>query len=230
MEGEGPRIRAAEQAVRTPRAAALAGIVFAVLHASSIVLMQLAITGDADDVGEWVDDDGRRRTVLAALNLLPFAGLAFLWLIGVVRDRIGAREDRFFATVFLGSGLLFVAMLFVGGAAASALIDGAARGLDDELRSVWPFGHRLAIDVWTVYAMRMASVFTLSTTTLGLRLGILPRWLALWGVLTSAVLLFAVGAVRWAGLALPLWVLVLSVHLLVTTFRADTAERLTPTG
>lgn len=33
------------------------------------------------------------------------AGIAFLWFIGVIRDRSGAHEDRFFATVFLGSGL-----------------------------------------------------------------------------------------------------------------------------
>jgi hypothetical protein len=34
--------------------------------------------------------------VAVALNLVPFAGIAFLWFIGVIRDRIGEREDRFF--------------------------------------------------------------------------------------------------------------------------------------
>ena len=62
-----------------------------------------------------------------ALNLIPFAGIAFLWFVGVVRDRVGEREDRFFATVFLGSGLLFVAMLFVGAAVAGGLIAGQAQ-------------------------------------------------------------------------------------------------------
>ena len=60
--------------------------------------------------------------MILALNLLPFAGIAFLWFIGVVRDRIGQGEDRFFATVFLGSGLLFIAMLFVTGAVAGGLV------------------------------------------------------------------------------------------------------------
>jgi hypothetical protein len=46
------------------------------------------------------------------------------------------------------------------------------------MRAVWSFGHRMSVDVWSVHAMRMASLFTLSTTNLGLRLGILPRWLA----------------------------------------------------
>jgi hypothetical protein len=59
---------------------------------------------------------------------VPFAGIAFLWFIGVVRDRIGQREDRFFASVFLGSGLLFVAMLFAAAAFAGGLIANAAAG------------------------------------------------------------------------------------------------------
>ena len=56
--------------------------------------------------------------------MVPFAGIAFLWFIGVVRDRIGEREDKFFATVFLGSGLLFVAMLFAAAAVLGGLIAG----------------------------------------------------------------------------------------------------------
>jgi hypothetical protein len=40
---------------------------------------------------------GKQHAVILALNLLPFAGIAFLWFIGVVRDRIGQGEDRLFA-------------------------------------------------------------------------------------------------------------------------------------
>ena len=76
--------------------------------------------------GTWLTDSGRRTAVAIALNLIPFAGIAFLWFIGVVRDRIGGREDRFFATVFLGSGFLFVGMLFVAAAVAGGLISAAA--------------------------------------------------------------------------------------------------------
>jgi MFS family permease len=76
----------------------------------------------------WLADPHRRGMVVLALNLVPFAAIAFLWFIGVVRDRIGQREDRFFATVFLGSGLLFVAMLFVPSAVTAAILaDTAAR-------------------------------------------------------------------------------------------------------
>src|SRR5262245_50559188 len=96
------------RAIRTPRAAAVAGIVFSVLFATSFVLVKLAIPPGSDDPGAWVNDDAKRRAVLFGLQLLPFAGIAFLWFIGVLRDRIGQGEDRFFATVFLGSGLIFV--------------------------------------------------------------------------------------------------------------------------
>ena len=59
---------------------------------------------------------------LACLNLLPFAGIASLWFIAVVRNRLAALEDRFFATVFLGSRLLYVAMVFTSAALAGGFV------------------------------------------------------------------------------------------------------------
>ena len=108
--------------MKTSRAAGVAGIVFSVLLTISLVLVRLAVPHDPDEAGGWITEGGKRDAVVVALNLLPFAGIAFLWFIGVVRDRIGEREDRFFATVFLGSGLLFIAMLFTTGAIAGGLV------------------------------------------------------------------------------------------------------------
>ncbi|HEV2239744.1 MAG TPA: hypothetical protein VGR98_01765, partial [Streptosporangiaceae bacterium] len=102
--------------LRTPRAAAVAGIVFSLLLIFMLVVLRISTPGDPGAAGTWLSDSGRRALVAVALNLVPFAGIAFLWFIGVVRDRIGRHEDRFFATVFLGSGLLFVGMLFVAAA------------------------------------------------------------------------------------------------------------------
>ena len=86
----------------------------------------------AGDTAEWLNH--RRGSVVTATFLMPFAGISFLWFIGVVRDGLGRYEDRFFATVFLGSGLLFLATMFVattvaGGLVASntGVIDPAAR-------------------------------------------------------------------------------------------------------
>ena len=94
----------------TPRAAAIAGILFSLLLLTSLTLIRLSVPENPQDAGTWLSGDW--KTISIALNLLPFAGVAFLWFIGVVRDRLGEHEDRFFATVFLGSGLLFLAMLF----------------------------------------------------------------------------------------------------------------------
>ena len=104
----------------SPRAAAVAGILFSVLLITSLVIIRSAIPADPRDEGAWLA--GNWNTVVFALNLLPFAGIAFLWFVGVVRDRIGENEDRLFATVFLGSGLLFLAMLFAAAAIAGGIL------------------------------------------------------------------------------------------------------------
>src|SRR4051794_11159382 len=104
----------------TRRSAAIAGVLFAVRLGTSLVLLRLSVPSRPQDAGLWPSDPDRLRSVRWALNLVPFAGIAFLWFIGVVRDRIGAFEDRFFSTVFLGSGLLFLASLFAATAVAAA--------------------------------------------------------------------------------------------------------------
>jgi hypothetical protein len=161
--GQGPL--AARSALRTPRAAAVAGIVFSVLLVSSLALLRLSVPADPATAGRWLTDSGRRTAVAIGLNLIPFAGIAFLWFIGVIRDRVGEREDRFFATVFLGSGLLFVGLLFVAAAIAGGLItDMASSGPPGP--GTLAQGRSVTSILLNVYAMRMAAVFTLTTVTI----------------------------------------------------------------
>ncbi|HUM70437.1 MAG TPA: hypothetical protein PLK31_16510, partial [Chloroflexota bacterium] len=88
--------------LKTPRAAAVAGILFALLYSAGLVLIRISIPAEvATDNAEWMEEHSGR--IVLALNLLPYAGIAFLWFIGVLRDRLGELEDRLFATVFLGS-------------------------------------------------------------------------------------------------------------------------------
>lgn len=150
-----------------------------------------------------------------ALYLVPFAGIAFLWFIGVVRDRIGTVEDRLFATVFLGTGLLFVAMLFVAAAVSGALLEVAKRQDPPVSDDVWSFGRHAGFLILTVYAMRMAGMFTIVTTMIAARLGIVPRWLTAFGLIVAVVLLLTVESTQWAVMLFPVWVLVLSVYFLV---------------
>jgi hypothetical protein len=46
----------------------------------------------------------------------------------MLRNRMGKLEDQFFATVFIASGLLFVACLFGSAAVMAALVESVAGG------------------------------------------------------------------------------------------------------
>jgi hypothetical protein len=215
-----PESGAVARAIRTPRAAALAGIAFSILFAVSLVLVRTAIPADPDKAGEWLSDGPRRESVLLALSLVPFAGIAFLWFVGVLRDRVGEAEDRFFATAFLGSGLLFVGMLFVASAVAAGLIVGAEENAERLLSSgAWSFGRQTTHELMIVYAMRMAAVFTLAASTILLRTRLAPRWLVASGYAIAVVLLLTVGSLAWIELVFPAWVLVLSLYVLISSFR-----------
>ena len=200
--------------LRTPRAAAIAGIAFALLLGTALILLRLAVPADPGDASSWLDDDSRKDAVVLALELIPFAGIAFLWFVGAVRDRIGAAEDRFFATVFLGTALLFVAMLFAAAAVAGGLFAAESRRAHIS-PEVWGIGRETTFLLVTVYAMRMAGAFTIVTTTIGRKLGILPRWLTLVGWVVGVVLLLTVKSIAWVEIIFPLWVLLLSMQFLL---------------
>jgi len=212
------------RALRTPRSAALAGIAFSVLFTVALVMVRTAVPADPNDAGRWLSDGSRRDAVLFALGLVPFAGIAFLWFVGVLRDRVGALEDRFFATVLLGSGLLFVGMLFVAAALAAGLVASAGASGDSLLTSgAWAVGRHATYELMSVYAMRMAAVFTLATSTILLRTGLAPRWLVTSGYVIAVVLLVTVGLFAWVELLFPAWVLALSAYILVVGSRTTRA-------
>jgi hypothetical protein len=152
------------------------------------------------------------------LKLVPFAGIAFLWFIGVVRDRLGQDEDRFFATVFLGSGLLFLATLFAATAVAGGVIRiyGATPGTLIE-SGIYSFGRVTTYEIMNIYSMKMAGVFMISTCTLSLRTGIVSRWMAFLGLALFPLL--GLDHIYWAPFVFPLWVLLISVHILVANLR-----------
>jgi hypothetical protein len=136
--------------------------------------------------------------------------------MGVMRDRIGDLEDRFFATVFLGSGLLFVAMMFAAAAIYAALAAGvAAAGRNVAQSGVWDAERRVAAELLDVFALRMGAVFAISTSTIALRTAMLPRWLAILGYGIALVLLVNAGGIAFVNLVFPLWTFVVSAFILL---------------
>ena len=207
--------------LRTPRGAAVAGVIFSVLLITALVLLRISAPANPGASSQWLTDSGKRAAVAVALNLVPFSGIAFLWFIGVLRDRIGDREDRFFATVFLGSGLLFVAMIFVSAAVGGALIATASSNLPGG--ATLAVGRNITNGLLNVYAMRMAAVFTLTTVNIARRTKIVSRWLLIAGIACALVLLIGIGISPWVELVFPAWILAVSLDFLLTGPRSTPA-------
>jgi hypothetical protein len=209
-----------DNALRTPRAAGIAGIIFSTLLICSLWLLRESVPANPLEIGEWLQD--RARTVSFALNLVPLAGIAFMWFLGVLRDRLGAREDKLFATVLLGSGLMFLGMMFVAAAAGGGLIRTYGATPNSLLdNSALTFARSFSYDVMHVYAFKMAAVFMIATSTLAIRTHVTPRWIALVGYASAAFLLIGSGFLDWALFVFPFWVVLLSLYILIDNLRTQ---------
>jgi hypothetical protein len=201
------------RSLSTPRAAAVAGVLFALLFGTVLILVRTTLPEHAEYGTQWATS-GRGRLKLAAV-LMPFAGITFLWFIGVVRDGFGRLEDKFFASVFIGSGLLFLAMTFTATAVGVALSSSHGFAEDPTAHAeVVAFGQMLLLTLTKTYALRMAAVFMISLATIWLKTSLMPRWLVAVTYLVAVGLLLSSDISMWLTLAFPIWVLVVSLLLL----------------
>lgn len=206
------------QRLKTPRAAAIAGIVFALLMGTEQVLIRLSIPTDPSDTSAWLA--GQARTISLALTLVPFAGIAFLWFMGVVRDRLGHLEDQFFSTVFFGSGLLYLGLTFVSAAVAGGLLADPALSSGKLVGdNTYIFGHLVVYQINNIYALRMSGVFMISLGTIWLRTRTIPHFLIFGTYALALVLLLGVNVSAWFTLIFPAWVLMISLYILVGNLR-----------
>ena len=193
----------------TPRAAGAAGLVFAVLFLAAVLVLRYRgyLSPDADPSAGLSPAD-----VTVVLYLVPFAGIAFLWFLGVMRNQLNAAGDQFFATVFVAAGTLFVGMLFSSAAIVAST---------SQLTAIGPNGFAavgaLARAFFFVYGVRCAGVFTITTSTIVLRTGRIPRWVAWLGLALGLLLLLTSQAFEIVILLFPLWVALVSVMVLVST-------------
>ena len=203
-----PVLEEAGRQLRAPWAASIAGLLFSVLFTAALVLVR-------SQVQQGAVAGQNTAMVIGGLYLAPFAGIMFLWFVAVIRDQIGEREDRFFATVFFGSGLLFVGLLFTTAAVVSTPTTvvqflGAEPLSAESMSLLRGLGYTLLFTM----ATRAAAVFMLATATIGIKSGVFPRWFALIGALLGLVLLVAVSFNDWLILVLPGWVALVSLFIL----------------
>jgi hypothetical protein len=202
-----------------PRGVAVSGIIFSALYITSLTLIRLSVPDDPTEPGAWLSDPTYRNWFGIALKLIPFSGIAFLWFMAVLRNRIGLLEDRFFATVFLGSGLLFVAMLFVAAAVSLSLHTFAITDPQPVKTETYRVARGMAYALLNTFGMKMAAVFMFMTSTIGLRTAILARWVSYVGYAFGLILLLVITDFAWIALLFPCWVLLVSIWILVADLR-----------
>src|SRR5262249_40020647 len=138
-----------------------------------------------------------------------------------LRNRMGTAEDQFFRTVFLGSGLLFVACLF-----ATSAVDGTVLGSshlrpgEQVSRELYYLAQQVNYSFLNIFAVRMAEVFIFSTCVIALRTGILPRWIAFTGFVCGLILLLVISNWMWIAMLFPLWTILVSIHILAAQRRS----------
>jgi hypothetical protein len=211
------RISQRQRASTSPRGAAVAGIIFGILLLTAQVLLRIELQSGSTGTLAGLAEQG--DLVALALQLIPFAGIAFLWFIGVERDRLGEHEDKFLSTVNLGSGLLYLAMLFVVTALGTGVLAGYALSPqpapDNPAAS---FARALLYNLSAVFVIRMAAVFMISSATAWMRTRVMPTWVPLVTYVLALILLFIINVSLWVSLLFPVWVLVVSIVMLIRRF------------
>ncbi len=210
---------------RRAESAAAAGVVYAVLAAIALNLIRSVpppSSGEAEWI-EWIADEAHRRSLFIALSLSSISAVAFLWFVAVVRRRIGDLEDRFFATVFLGSALVYVSIWLVAMAllAAPAMLDAGGPPIEWD---VFRIGEGTAIGILLVAGPRIQAVFVASTSTMFLRTRVVPKWLSYMGYTIALVMFFVPIVTTPIGLGLPIFVLVSSVTIFFSRRRIEQAS------
>jgi hypothetical protein len=217
---EGALVESGRRAT-TPIAGSIAGILFAILFGTSVLIIRMSVVDLAANPGTWVETGEPKLRF--AVTLIPFAGLFFLWFIAVARERLGRHEDQFFATVFLGSGLLFIAMMFAAAASAGAVVAAIGKASSSSAgfatSTTYVFARGFIAQIFNVYAIRMAAVFLASQATLWLRTSVMPRWMTYITYVVALVLLFVATQAYWVILVFPAWVFLVSCYILVTRLR-----------
>ncbi len=215
----------ARQALSFVQSGALEGLAAAILMTVSISLIerQPGVGAGSGDLS-WYGDPDNRSTVVLGLEMGALGMVAFLWFMAVIRRRLAEREDQLHATVFLGSGIAFVILATTAAVCAAAPTLVVHFGGEESLsNSTVALAHGLWFGLWGIAASRFAGVFMAATSTLGLRFGALPTWLARLGFVLGVLLSITGAFAGPLGFLFPAWLALVTVTLLFS--RRDRSTR-----
>jgi len=209
-----PPARRQGRIVTTPRAGAVAGLLFAIVFTTAVIIIRTTLIDVQSHGSQWLSQDSAWLSF--AIGLVPFSGIFFLWFIAVARQHLGRFEDQFFSTVFMGSGLIFLAMVFVASGVAGAILLGYTRdpaGFGSS--GQFTLTRDITSQIFGIYGMRMAAIFVFSQATLWFRTHVMPRWMALLSYAVGLVLLFSFTRSMAVLIVFPAWVFVVSAYILI---------------
>ena len=210
--------------LKSPRAAAAAGIVFSILSFTVMFMVQDLVTGSSSAIDkQWFETHA--RSVSFPLTLVPFIGISLLWFTGVLRDWLDDKEDRFFSTIFFGSGILIVGMLFIWAAVFGAMFQtyltlekGAANP------AVFVFSHTFLRAILGDFTLRLMGVYMTSIATIWRLTKVMPRWILIITYAFGIAFIILAAKVPEARYVFPGWVFVVSSYILVANLRRPRVE------
>lgn len=212
---------------------AIAGLVFSVLFVLAWILLRDSPALEASDeelIGYYGDPQSRRGSAFAALFVVPFACIAFIWFMATLRDRsvrVGVVESRVLSTAHVVAGALVVTSLFTVAAVELAVVWLAeTTGTVDVggTRSLLALGAALS----DIMAIRAAAVFVGVSGARAVQSGLFPRSYGVLSLLTALALLLVYQAATWVSLLFPVWVAASSVVLLVRRYSVGAADEHQP--
>ena len=210
--------------LKSPRAAAAAGIVFSVLSFTVMLMVQDLVVGSSSAINkQWFETHA--RSVSFPLALVPFIGISLLWFTGVLRDRLDDKEDRFFSTIFFGSGILIVGMLFIWAAAFGAMFHTymtLEKGAADP--AVFVFGHTFLREILGDFILRMMGVYMTTIATIWRHTKVMPRWILIITYVFGIAFIILAAKIPEARFVFPGWVLVVSIYILIANLRLSRIE------
>jgi hypothetical protein len=167
--------------------------------------------------------------VLAKGVLAVFSTFFFVWFLAALHGLLGRAEGEeggFFSSASLAGGALFI-VLSCAGYAAEVVYPAALVRFENFTPGAEPAFTALALSAWLYHFCQVgASVMITATSLVALGRGVLPRWMALAGLVVALLtllhfLLPLLGAI--AGL---LWVALVSALMLIGSRNASAPRRL----